>query len=136
MMKIFLDNRTLAGGLAAGEEPFDMALEVAGVVQVATALRSPRAEPHDRGNRTVELRFSVLRRHGSAGEATEFLLGHGAALTGLAGTATLYPESVAQRVFRCTSAVLRRVQGHQEGPTTTHVYGIVGGNLEPFEEEV
>ncbi|MDR0679227.1 MAG: hypothetical protein LBF24_03200, partial [Puniceicoccales bacterium] len=85
--------------------------------------------PIDRGNRRTELQFSVLRRHPSSAAATEFLLGHGAGLLDLEGTATLVSEGPTQRTFVLAPAVLRRVQGTQEGTTTTHSYTILGGSL-------
>jgi hypothetical protein len=75
------------------------------------------------------LQFSVLRRHPSSAAATEFLLGHGAGLLDLEGTATLVSEGPTQRTFVLAPAVLRRVQGTQEGTTTTHSYTILGGSL-------
>jgi hypothetical protein len=134
-MKIFLGNRVLAGGIGEQQEPFDMALEFTGLLQVASFLRASHATPIDRGNRTAELRFSVLRRHGSVAEATEFLLTHGAGLADLEGTARLHSEGPSRASFQLSPAVLRRVQGVQEGTTTTHSYTIVGGILDTTTEE-
>jgi hypothetical protein len=128
-VKIFLGNRVLAGGIDEEQEPFDMQLEVSGQVQVILALRAECGRPIDRGNRTVELRFFVMRRHPSACAATEFLLSHGSSLKDLEGTATVVVESPSQSIFYIPSAVLRRVQGVQDGPHTTHGYVILGDQL-------
>jgi hypothetical protein len=115
--------------LDAEEEPFAISLEVTGAVQIATALRGAFAAPIDRGNRRTELQFSVLRRHQSVAAATDFLLSHGAGLLDLEGTVTLVSEGPTQSVFTLSPAVLRRVQGTQEGASTTHSYAILGGSL-------
>ncbi|MDR3316682.1 MAG: hypothetical protein LBS68_01215 [Puniceicoccales bacterium] len=119
----------LAGGLSEGEEPFAMYLGLNKLVQITTVLRSPSARSFDRGNRTVELRFSVLRRHPSVLAATKFLLSHGASLAALGGTATIVPENASQITYYLTAAALRSIHGAQEGTTTTHVYVLVGGGL-------
>ncbi|MDR3117373.1 MAG: hypothetical protein LBT98_02275 [Puniceicoccales bacterium] len=125
-MKIFMGNWVLAAGRDGEQEPYDMVLEVEGAVQIATGIGADHARPLDRGNRTVSLRFSVLRRHGSVRAATEFLLSHGTCLAELDGTVTIVAEG--QR-YALTSAVLRRLQGSQEGGSTVHGYDIVGGAL-------
>jgi hypothetical protein len=128
-MKIFLGNRVLAGGIGEEQEPFDMQLEVSGQVQVALTLRAECAKPIDRGNRIVELRFSVSRKHKSVCAATEFLLSHGSSLRDLEGAATVAVESPSQAVFCIPFAVLQRIHGVQDGSLTTHSYSIIGDQL-------
>jgi hypothetical protein len=127
-MKIYLESVVLAAGGEAGEEPFDMALEAASVVQVVEWMRASHAQPLDRGNRTNLLRFSVRRNHRSVYDATRHLLGHGAAVGG-AGTLTISTEGNYPVTYELKAAVLKKIHGIQEGTTTTHFYEIIGGNL-------
>jgi hypothetical protein len=75
------------------------------------------------------LKFSVHRRHPSPAAATEFLLLHGAGLTALEGPVTLVSEGAGGGTFHLHSAVLKRIQGSQEGTATVHGYEIIGGGL-------
>ncbi|MDR2030116.1 MAG: hypothetical protein LBP65_01455 [Puniceicoccales bacterium] len=126
-MKIFMGNRVLAAGRDGEQEPFDMSLAVEGMVQIVTGVRADHARPLDRGNRSTLLRFSVLRRHCSTLAAAEFLLVHGIGLVGLDGTVTI---AVADgQTYELSSAVLKKVQGTQDGGSTIHCYEIVGGSI-------
>ncbi|MDR1436340.1 MAG: hypothetical protein LBI39_04010 [Puniceicoccales bacterium] len=129
-MKLIFGGVTLAAGVDCEEEPFALTVEVVGAVQIAHALRSTSAAPIDRGNRRTELRFSVMRRHASVSEATNYLLRHGAELADVESSMAIIGEGAAQKsTFRLAAAVLRSVHGVQDGATTTHSYAIVGGML-------
>ncbi|MDR1456445.1 MAG: hypothetical protein LBI34_00055 [Puniceicoccales bacterium] len=134
-MKFFIGNYCLAGGQDADEEPFDLILETAGIVQIATALRAAVAKPIDRKNRTTNLQFSLRRKHASVERSSEFLLTHAAILTGAIGNFRIVGEGDSPPSYILGDSTMRRIRGSQEGIATVHHYEIVGGALIAIPQE-
>jgi hypothetical protein len=128
-MKLFIGNYCLAGGHEVDEEPFDVILETAGVVQIALALRAAAAKPLDRKNRTTNLQFSLRRKHASVEASTEFLLTHASILTGVTGSLHIVCEGDLPPSYVLNDSTIRRIRGAQEGIATVHHYEIIGGAL-------
>jgi hypothetical protein len=134
-MKFFIGNYCLAGGQNADEEPFDLVLETAGIIQIIKTLRAAVAKPIDRKNRTTNLQFSLRRKHASVEKSSEFLLTHAAILTGAAGNFRIVGEGDSPPSYVLGDSTIRRIRGTQEGIATVHHYDIVGGALVSVPQE-
>jgi hypothetical protein len=134
-MKFFIGNYCLAGGQDADEEPFDLILETAGIIQMAVALRAATAKPIDRKNRTTNLQFSLRRKHASVQQSSEFLLTHAAILTGATGNFRIVGEGNSPPSYVLGDSTIRRIRGTQEGIATVHHYDILGGALIAIPQE-
>ncbi|MDR2677764.1 MAG: hypothetical protein LBB26_04385 [Puniceicoccales bacterium] len=134
-MKFFIGNYCLAGGQDADEEPFDLVLETAGIIQIAMSLRAAVAKPIDRRNRTTNLQFSLRRKHVSVEQSSEFLLTHAATLTGVTGNFRIVGEGDLPPSYILGDSTIRRIRGAQEGIATVHHYEIIGGALVAIPQE-
>jgi hypothetical protein len=131
-MKIFIANYMLAGGEELDQVPFDVELFVEARTQIAETLRAPAAVAFNRGNRTTRLSFRVRRKFPSIQQAMEFLLTHATGLASISGDVTVVSENApSPRSYRLSGAAIRRIQGNQQGCSTTHGYEIIGGLFSP-----
>ncbi|MDR0428575.1 MAG: hypothetical protein LBG86_00890 [Puniceicoccales bacterium] len=126
-MKIFIGFYMLAGGEEFDQEPFAVLLETTNAVQISQGICAKMAKTIGRGNRITKLRFSVRRNHLSILHATDFLLIHASDLADAMGNVVLVSEGPSPKSYQLDGAVIRHIQGNQQGCATTHDYEIVGG---------
>lgn len=128
-MRVLLDNAVLAGG--GHESPYGLTTREIRLVQSADLVRGTHAVRWSRGNRRVEIGFTVTRLHDSLKAATVYVLEHAASLPEQGTLAMLYDDrtSAAGRWYR--NAVLAEVQCVRHvGLTTVWRYTLLAGEVE------
>jgi hypothetical protein len=133
-MKITIGTFELCGGAAKDEFPDGMTLDDSYTVQVRKLIRATAAKPINRGNRTVNVSFSVTREHGDHRAACEYALKHSADIPTI-GDVVFVCEATGTTSLKLLNGTIQKHNVPQIiGCTTIHRYEIIGGEWQGSED--